>query len=91
VSHHCNSLYESSRTRAAYRIRDIARIKALLPEEVCYDPSDDEEMSSGMDDDAPLGFDINILGKCDRRMRSSMDEFMRDADEVLNESWYVNI
>ncbi|EHL00960.1 hypothetical protein M7I_3078 [Glarea lozoyensis 74030] len=85
---HCNSLYETSpsRTRAAYRIRDIARIKTLLPEELCYDPSDEEEAAFDMDDDAPLGFSLNVLGRCDRRMGSHMDEFMRDADDVLNES-----
>jgi hypothetical protein len=88
-------LYESSpeRARAAHHIRDISLVKTLLPEESYDEPGDDDDKDSqlDLDDDIPLGFDMNILGKYDNRMRDNMNALARDADDVLNYSQYVSL
>jgi hypothetical protein len=94
VVYHCNDLYESTpeRSRAVCRIRDISRIKTLLPEEAYDEPDvdDDKDSQLDLDIDMPLGFDINILRKYDNRMRDNVNAFARDADEVLVSTQYVS-
>ncbi|KAG9236099.1 hypothetical protein BJ875DRAFT_372907 [Amylocarpus encephaloides] len=87
VTHRCNSLYGSSptRSRAEHHIRDIALVKILLPEESFSDQGQEEERNFELEleDDLPLGFQLDTLGRCDKRLGDSLNEFIRDADNSL--------
>ncbi|KAH8654476.1 hypothetical protein BGZ60DRAFT_532845 [Tricladium varicosporioides] len=85
----CNALYVSpDRERSVCYMRDISLIKRLLPEELYGDHHGEEErdFELELDDDLPLDFDIGTLPRCEGTLVQNVQNFMRDADQLMSGS-----
>ncbi|KAF4633305.1 hypothetical protein G7Y89_g4818 [Cudoniella acicularis] len=89
VTNLCDTLYTSpTRERSVFHIHDISLVKQLLPEELYTEHHGNErEFEPDLDDELPLGFDVNSLPRCQGEIGEKMHDFMRDADKLLMDDW----